>query len=90
MDLEENTKIYIGIYVTCFLQHVPCVIIVLYFLDEAMNPHYQLHYKRNLILDAFVKLRKATISFFMSVCPSVLLAARMEQLGSHWTDFREI
>ena len=28
----------------------------------------------------------ATISFVLSVCPSV----RMEQLGSHWTDFREI
>ena len=28
-------------------------------------------------------LRNATVSFVMSVCPSV----RMEQLGSHWTDF---
>ena len=35
---------------------------------------------------AFTKLRKANISFVMSVCPTV----RMEQLGSHWTDFREI
>jgi len=35
---------------------------------------------------AFAILQKATISFVMSVCPSV----RMEQLGSHWTDFREI
>jgi len=34
------------------------------------------------ILGAFAKLRKATISFVMSV--------RMEQLGSHWTDFHEI
>jgi flagellar biosynthesis protein FliQ len=32
------------------------------------------------------KLRKATLSFVMSVCPS----ARMEKLGSHWMDFREI
>ena len=32
------------------------------------------------------KLRKATVSFVMSVCPYV----RMEQLDSHWTDFREI
>jgi hypothetical protein len=31
-------------------------------------------------------LRKATIKFVMSVCPSVLT----EQLGSHWTDFHEI
>jgi len=34
----------------------------------------------------FTKLLKATISFITSVCPSV----RMEQLGSHWTDFHEI
>jgi hypothetical protein len=31
------------------------------------------------------KLRKATVCFVMSVCPSV----RMEQLDSHWTDFYE-
>jgi hypothetical protein len=35
-------------------------------------------------LGAFPKVRKSTISF-MSVCLSV----RMEQLGSHWTDFDE-
>ena len=35
---------------------------------------------------AFVKLRNATISFVMCVCPSL----RMEQLVSHWTDFHEI
>jgi hypothetical protein len=38
------------------------------------------------VLGAFVKLRKATISLVMSVRPS----GRMEQLGSHWTDFHEI
>jgi len=37
------------------------------------------------ILDAFAKLLKATINF-MSVRPSL----RMEQLGSHWTDFQEM
>ena len=37
-------------------------------------------------LDALTKLRRATISFVMSVRPSV----RMEQLGSYWTDFDEI
>ena len=37
-------------------------------------------------LGAFAKLRKATRSFVMSVCPS----ARMNQLGSHGTDFHEI
>jgi len=39
-----------------------------------------------LLLGAFAKLREATISFAMFVRPSV----RMEQLGYHWTDFREI
>jgi len=34
----------------------------------------------------FAKFKKSTTSFIMSVCLSV----RMEQLGSHWTDFHEI
>jgi len=34
-------------------------------------------------LGTFANLRTATISFFMSVRPSV----RMEQFGCHWTDF---
>jgi hypothetical protein len=34
----------------------------------------------------FAKLRKATIRFVMCTCLSV----RMEQLGSHWTDFHKI
>jgi len=33
-------------------------------------------------LDVFAKLRKATIIFVMSI--------RIEQIGSHWTDFHEI
>jgi hypothetical protein len=37
-------------------------------------------------LDAFATLRKATIGFVISVRPS----DRMEQLGSHWTDFYDI
>jgi hypothetical protein len=41
--------------------------------------------KNGQFLGAFVKLRKATISFVMSVCLSV----RMQQLGSHWQDFDE-
>jgi hypothetical protein len=36
-----------------------------------------------MFLGAFAKLRKATVSFIMPVHPS----ARMEQLGSQWTDF---
>jgi len=34
-------------------------------------------------LCAFEKLRKATIGFVMSVCPSVSPYVRMEQLGSN-------
>ena len=37
-------------------------------------------------LGSFAMLRKATVSFVMSVCPSV----RVEQLGFQWTDFHEI
>jgi hypothetical protein len=37
-------------------------------------------------LGAFAKLRKGSISFVKSVCPSV----RMEQLGSQWTEFHEM
>ena len=36
------------------------------------------------ILGTFVKLRKPTIRFVMSVCLSVSSSFRMEQLGSHW------
>jgi len=32
------------------------------------------------------RIVKATISFIMSVCPSV----HLKRLGSHWTDSREI
>jgi hypothetical protein len=39
-----------------------------------------------LILGAFVKLRKVTDGFVISVCPSV----RMEQFESHRTNFHEI
>ena len=42
------------------------------------------------VLGAFAKLRKATISFFMSVCQSVLSSVRIEKLGSHWIHFHEI
>jgi hypothetical protein len=39
-----------------------------------------------LFLGTFSKLRKTTISFVVSVSPTI----RMEQLGSHWTDCHEI
>jgi hypothetical protein len=41
-------------------------------------------------IGAFAKLPRATTSFIMSVLPSVRPSVRMEQLGSHWTDFHEI
>jgi hypothetical protein len=41
-------------------------------------------------LGAFAKLRKSTISFAMSICPSIRLCFRMEQLGSHWADIHEV
>jgi hypothetical protein len=37
----------------------------------------------------FTTLRKAAVGFIMSVCLSVCISVRMEQLGFHWTDFNE-
>ena len=37
-------------------------------------------------VDAFAKLRKATISGVMTVCPAV----STEQLGSNWMDFHDV
>jgi len=39
---------------------------------------------------AFVKFRKATKQLRLSVCPNVLRSVRVEQLGSHLTDFHEV
>jgi len=39
-------------------------------------------------LGTLTTLRKATVSFVMSL--SIRSSLRMEQLGSHWTDFYEI
>ena len=36
-----------------------------------------------LLLGTFPKLREVTVGFFMPIRATV----RMEQLGSHWTDF---
>jgi hypothetical protein len=45
-------------------------------------------------LGVFTKLRRATISFVMSVCMPACLSVRpsvcMEHLGFHYTDFHEI
>jgi hypothetical protein len=40
-------------------------------------------------LGTFAKLRKATISFVMSIRLSACLYVCMEQLGSHWTILME-
>ena len=34
--------------------------------------------------------KKTAISFIIYVCPTTRLSFSMEQLDSHWTDFREI
>ena len=56
--------------------------------ENGMNEHSEYHRiaKRWFVVGGFPKGRKATISFIMSVRPSV----RMEQLGSRSTDFHEI
>ena len=43
-----------------------------------------------IILGAFAKLPKVTVSFVMSVGLSVRPSVRVVQLGSHWTDFNKI
>jgi len=47
---------------------------------------YTVWAERRIFTRVYGKLHKATTSSFPSVCLSV----RMEQLGSHWTDFHEI
>ena len=57
-----------------------------------MHINYNIYKKEKFtyILGAFAKLRKATISFVMSVCPPASPSVRIEQLRSHWTDFNAI
>jgi hypothetical protein len=55
--------------------------------------YHQLHLNQHVITfsGAFAKLRKAIISFVISVrCLFIRLSVLMEQLGSHWADFHEI
>jgi len=39
------------------------------------------------VFGEFAIMRKVTIRFFIFVRPSVGPSVRMEQLGSHWTEF---
>jgi hypothetical protein len=54
------------------------------FQKQIMSSAFSLH--RGTFLGAFAKSREATIRFVMSV----RLSVRMEQLGTHRTDFHEI
>jgi len=42
------------------------------------------------IVGSFAKLRKANISFVISVCVSVRPSVRVEEHGCHWTEFYEV
>jgi len=78
----------------------PCALYVLYSLvhhgseasfRQVLNPPITFGFESQLLstteefLGAFAKLRRATISFVMSICPSA-----SKQLGYHRTDFHEI
>ena len=47
-------------------------------------------YMNTMFVNAFEKLKKATIIFFMSANLFVHLSVHMKQLGSHLVDFHEI
>jgi len=53
-------------------------------------PVFQIVFSSLQFLDAFAKFLKATISFVMSVRPSIRPSVRMEQLGCLWTDVHKI
>jgi hypothetical protein len=57
-------------------------------LDYCVSKCYVSDKPVRLFLGALAKLphKKATVNFVMPV----RLSVRMEQLGSHWTDFRQI
>ena len=57
-----------------------------------MSLHHEIHGIKRMtnicILGEFSKMGRATISFVMSVRPSIVSPSfRMEQLGSQWTEF---
>ena len=54
-------------------------------VDRLLRKSVTFSLAQPISLAPFAILQKATITFFLSVCPSV----RMEQLGSHWMDFHE-
>jgi hypothetical protein len=52
--------------------------------------YYRLGFIGGIFVGAFTELRKAAISFVISLCPFVCLTVRKQQLGFHWTRFHEI
>ena len=48
-----------------------------------------MHSEFGKILGTFAKLRIASITFVMSVCPSLRPSDSVEQLGSQWADFHK-
>ena len=60
--------------------------VISYFPPSVCQCHGHLSDSFPFSLGTFAKLWKATISFIMSVCPSI----HMEQLGPHYTNIHEI
>ena len=78
--IQDQIKFYV----------LPTQCIYVFCVDLRTNSDYFTIQHQLTVLGAPPKLRKATICFVMSICPSVCPSVRMEQLGSHWTDFHEI
>jgi len=59
---------------------------------DSIKPCTEKHYLNVPVsfVGAFIKLQKATISFIVSVQPSIHLSVHMEKLLYHWTDFHVI
>ena len=69
--------------ISTFFPHTVFICFVWIWEQTAIISLYSINW---VVYRRYAKLRKATTDFVMSVCPSV----RMEQLGYHWTAFREI
>jgi len=90
-DLACDPKVSSQQYETCSLGYVFCPkglssdsrSVIYNFFSFSVNIRI---WSKECVLGAFVKLRRATVSFVVSVCPSV----RMEQFGSHWIVFHEM
>ena len=83
------TCIYIKYFAYSFLFFLNILSLISWMSAQRLNPQssvavcWYVNFYLFSILGAFATLRKATISFVISVRPSVC----MEGLGSHWKDF---